>query len=1273
MRRQRSLMVLAAACAGVVASAVVVPNMARAAAVTWDGAAGGVWSDDANWAPDGPVAGNDAKFGAAAASNTAGAVTNIVSGNTTVLSLGYNQYATSGGLNAHTTQINDGVTLTLNGSTGANGATLYVGNGIDNSNPAANNLTFTNFTDQAGAVTGGTLRIDNPLADIHVRQTGNATGNRMATLNLYGLSNFNATMRDLNVAVGDPVDAALNRAQGTMFLAKNNTISANSINVGVNLNNGTTANPTGRLFFGNTNVINTNSITVGGMQTPSNSAGFNPATTSGSLTVRGLGGGVGRADLSIGAQLPGVTAGTSTNNNVVDFNGGSGFGSGTVDMRLNNVVIGRAGFTANAGGTVRNAVGTLTFGAGTIDANTVTLGDDNATANPAQGTGTLNVNNAAKLVVNQNLTLGRKANGGVVSGTLSINGATAGTRVNGPILDGGGASTISVNGGGTLQARVFGTAASRIDALNVTNSALVLDLSGGVPVAGAWGYVSALNPSGTNPLALVTAPGTLSNGQTVQGINYSTLGGAGFASFTLPKAPARTVAHLVNNANSIDVVIDSVDSPRWNGTAGGLSGDDWDINTSNNWQLIGAGTATTYQEDLATYSTTDSVTFDDNAANTNVDVITTVAPSFIAVNNPTKNYAFAGIGKITGNTGILKTGAGTLTIGNTGGNDFTGTVDVQGGTLATSASNVLPDTASVALAAGTTLVLADFSDTVDSVAINAGSVSVNNGTLTAGNLTLGSGSLAITGTGSVNANVLSYSGGTFAIGAGSVTASTLNLSNGVTLSPASGSITATTINIDNATIAAGNVTPAAINVNGNGAIDATVSGLGTLRKSGTTGTLTISGNNAYTGVTTLVDGIIRVTHGNALGATSGETQLENGGTEGAGYLELSGGIAVPENFTMHGRRGFTPANGGTGFMNYNPSIVNASGDNTITGDITLFTGGTHYAIRSDAGKLTITGDIINPITGDPLQTRFMHLRGAAAGEISGAILTTGGDTTDIVKLDTGTWTLSGNNGAVRRMTVQAGKLVLAAPLHRATLVDVQGTSTVEVAPGGGSNRVVRADTVTIASGAKLDLSDNKLLTSTPVGTFNGTSYSGIQGEVQRAYDFGAWDLPGLTTSQENAGQNAGPLSGTTTIGVATAEQVLFVGPTETTVVFGQTVTGATTIAMYTYAGDVNFDGLVDGADYGTLDNWIQFPGTDGYANGDVNYDGVIDGADYGVLDNSIQLQGDPFPGVFSASGSGAASLAGVTAVPEPSACGFAILAGAAMLGRRRRPRGAVIS
>jgi hypothetical protein len=156
----------------------------------------------------------------------------------------------------------------------------------------------------------------------------------------------------------------------------------------------------------------------------------------------------------------------------------------------------------------------------------------------------------------------------------------------------------------------------------------------------------------------------------------------------------------------------------------------------------------------------------------------------------------------------------------------------------------------------------------------------------------------------------------------------------------------------------------------------------------------------------------------------------------------------------------------------------------------------------------------------------------------------------------------------------------------------------------------------------------------------------------------------------NAGQNAGVLSNTETIGVATASQVLFIEPTDTAVFQGQTVTGASTIAMYTYAGDLNFDGLVDGADYGVIDNSVQFPGTDGYVNGDFNYDGVIDGADYGVIDNTIQLQGAPFPGVtFGAASASAGGLSGVTAVPEPTGIIATGLATLGLLARRRRRGG----
>jgi hypothetical protein len=224
-----------------------------------------------------------------------------------------------------------------------------------------------------------------------------------------------------------------------------------------------------------------------------------------------------------------------------------------------------------------------------------------------------------------------------------------------------------------------------------------------------------------------------------------------------------------------------------------------------------------------------------------------------------------------------------------------------------------------------------------------------------------------------------------------------------------------------------------------------------------------------------------------------------------------------------------------------------------------------------------------------------------------------------------------------------------------------GSATLVLAPG--SHRAQSLETIEIDPNAKLDLADNILITkTTPAGSFDGVAYGGVQGLVQRAYNFGAWDQPGLTTSMPLAGPSAGALSNTTTIAVATAGQVLFIGPSDTGVFAGHTVTGASTIAAYTYAGDMNLDGLVDGADYGLIDNYVQFPGTDGYANGDLNYDGTIDGADYGIIDNTIQLQGAPIPLNAFANG------ASVTPIPEPAAASVFTLLGALAIGTRVRRR-----
>src|ERR1035437_1997873 len=133
------------------------------------------------------------------------------------------------------------------------------------------------------------------------------------------------------------------------------------------------------------------------------------------------------------------------------------------------------------------------------------------------------------------------------------------------------------------------------------------------------------------------------------------------------------VASISNNfANSsIDLVITSVNAPRWEGQAGG----NWDIGLTTNWINIGNSLPTVYSDGSA-------VVFDDNAlGKTAVNLVTTVNPQTVTMNNSSLPYAFTGPGKISGNIGLNKQGSGTLSILNTGGNNYTKPTVITGGIL----------------------------------------------------------------------------------------------------------------------------------------------------------------------------------------------------------------------------------------------------------------------------------------------------------------------------------------------------------------------------------------------------------------------------------------------------------------------------------------------------------------------------------------------------------------------------------------------------------------
>jgi autotransporter-associated beta strand protein len=106
------------------------------------------------------------------------------------------------------------------------------------------------------------------------------------------------------------------------------------------------------------------------------------------------------------------------------------------------------------------------------------------------------------------------------------------------------------------------------------------------------------------------------------------------------------------------------------------------------------------------------------------------------------------------------------------------------------------------------------------------------------------------------------------------------------------------------------------------------------------GTWVLSGDNPYTGATTINAGVLKIAHANALGSTDAGTAVASGAT-----LGLQGGIVTAaEALTLNGAGAASAG-----------ALRNYAGDNTYSGPITL--AGTTVRINSDSGTLTLTGGL----------------------------------------------------------------------------------------------------------------------------------------------------------------------------------------------------------------------------------------------------------------------------------------------------------------------------
>jgi len=645
---------------------------------------------------------------------------------------------------------------------------------------------------------------------------------------------------------------------------------------------------------------------------------------------------------------------------------------------------------------------------------------------------------------------------------------------------------------------------------------------------------------------------------------------------------------------------------------------------------------------------------------------------------------------VLGNTalGLAKLGTNTLTL--TGDNLYTGLTDVREGTLTLGRSGgTIADTSAVQVSGGT-LNVAN-SDTVGAVTLSSGTISgtgtltgssyafTNSGTVSA--ILGGSGVLTKTGAGTVTlSGTNSYTGGT------TITAGVLSIGNanalgtaglisfgGGTLQFETGITTDLSSRFSNTGAQAYN-----FNTNGNdvtiGSILAATTG-STLTKGGA-GTLTLSRDNTYVGLTTINGGTLAITTNNALGTSAGNVLINPGTT-----LQFVGnGITNADLINLNGNGvGGLGAIRNSNGVNTQAGQVNVSVNSSIGVDANSTLSVNAWGVGGSAAvTLTKVGDGELNLVGAPVNTGGITI---SAGTLSlassnrlpntGPVTVGGGelrmntftDSVGLVTLNSGSITGTGA-GALTSLSggydVRAGSVsaILAGTLGltkstggTVTLSGANtytGVTTVSAGTLTVNGSLPSASAVTVASGATLNG------TGTIFGTtnINGIHAPGTSPGIQTI--FGDLTYGSTSTLQWELLTNDTVVRGTNFDGINGGGLALNINP------------GATSSLVFNGAGSsVNWNDS-----FWQIDRtWNVFSG---YSTGTDSFTGLITVGNDSAVTPNVFGTGFTTGGSFSWIRSGGDLNLQYTAVPEPSSIflvsGMAMCVG--LYARRHMKKGA---
>ncbi|MBC7785668.1 MAG: autotransporter-associated beta strand repeat-containing protein [Burkholderiales bacterium] len=787
---------------------------------------------------------------------------------------------------------------------------------------------------------------------------------------------------------------------------------------------------------------------------------------------------------------------------------------------------------------------------------------------PIQGflASTTDVFFTANTATNLTNTLGQNFN------ILGLTFTGTGTSGTGAIAIAGntvGANTLSIDTGGIKLNSGSGGATLGMTNLNLSSSQVWANNSASnLTVNAAIGGSGSLtiNSTGSGKIILAGA-NTYANGTTVQAGAVQLSGSGSFGTGAL------TVDGGTVDLNNVSTAVTS-----FNGTGGTI--------LNNN-----SGTATLTTANGGTYSGS-------------------------IVNNTN-----AGTGKVA-----LAVTGGAMTL--SGSNTFTGGASISNASLTKGSAGALGASSNpISLISGV-LSLNGFNTTIDSLSGDVNST-VNNGAV--GNITLTlnpqgvsttnfNGSIADdgvnlislikTGTGNVGLKTNTYAGNT------SLTAGSVTLVNGATSPFGTGAVTLNTstpatpviVSIGgsgNSPLSANSTyIPNNVTVTGTNIIDNSLGGFANLWIGGAwTGTGNAVLRNGGTGSTAFLF------LGDTMGGYTGTISLDapNSSTAIAfafvSQNELGGGGALVDFSQAAWVLGSNPA-GGSSRIQWNNTIV-------PSGTVKL---------GSLAGVSPLSQIKTNGTVAVTYEVGALNTNTSYAGQIIDGVAGTGG-ITSLTKVGTGTLTLSGDNPYTGPTNVNAGKLVTGPALQSNSALSIATAAVLEVPVNGGATRVSRFKSVTTAGTGKLELHDNDLIVDY---TGDVSPYAAVLTSVKSGLPllgFGG-DGSGITSAEVIA-QGAGGIGLNGTMlgvidGATTGGQV--------TSLSGFTVPNPTTsvLVKYTWRGDANLDGVVNGSDYALADTGFSGGGT-GWFYGDVNYDGVINGSDYALIDTGFSSQTGPLP------------------------------------------------